>query len=136
MPDSPLFLIRPPLRCAARSSVRPGQACANRAEWQRREQLAAGAGFFCSAHRAPGDEPIAPDAPFRQVTVIADVIFAGVETDGPAAEAEALERLEHAVTEAGGTISLHSVRSVIGRQRTPAGLAGPNPLARGRRHGH
>lgn len=117
MADVPQFHMRPPLRCFARLENSPGTICAAAAAWERPASSASPGGFFCDAHRGPGDTNIPDAALFRRVGITLEVWFAGVSFTAGLAQAEALSRVERAIEDVGGLVNLVACRSEVGRLR-------------------
>jgi hypothetical protein len=82
--------------------------------------------FFCAAHAIPTDELLTDESLFRLVSVTMEIRLCGVGETPGAAHAEALARLERALTPIGGVINLHACRSMVVRATPPAPVGPQN----------
>src|SRR5690242_274552 len=108
--------IRP--RCAFATLNPDGLPCGELAEWVRPTVNGFPQGYFCGQHRAESDEPIPDSYLVNRVSIRAEIVFSGVGFSGPAARAEAIERLRLAVEGARGVMNLIDATSTIGRVTT------------------
>lgn len=120
MANVPTFSVIPSLRCYQLDLESPFRVCGGIATVMRPMVLKDAGGFFCARHARPGDLPISPDALFRRVCLIVEIQLAGISLLRAIAHAEAVERIERAVTAAGGVLNWHSVLSTVGRASLPA----------------
>lgn len=115
MPDVAIYMIRPPVRCFGLLKNSSRSRCGKAAEWHRQSGNGELLEFYCDDCRAPGDQPLRPDALFRRVSVFAEILFTGASTERTAAHAEVMARLESALAAIGAVLNVHGVSSNIGR---------------------
>lgn len=130
MSDTPVFHVRPVVRCFYQDPDSPFGVCGSEARWERRSAAGRPSSFYCDVHRGVSDAPIAGDLVLRRVSVQMEVIYAATSPIESGAKAEAVARLEAAARASGGTCSIMAVNSQVGR--FPAPVAAPATLARGR----
>lgn len=125
MADVPTFQVRPPLRCCRTLSDSDRLVCGTIANWERAGAVAGGSSFYCDEHRGPNDRPIAGELVFQRVSVMAEVIFAGVSPMPSMSKAEAVAQVESALERVGGLLNVIQVTCQIGRHAPP-----PSPAKR------
>lgn len=123
MPGQSDFSVNIPVRCHHAGGSPELPACGALATVVRPSSNGIPHGYFCAQHALPGDAPIASSRVEIRVSVSAEITLTGTSFIGPAARAEAVERLRLAVEQLGGVFSLHDVRAVVGRYEPwpPAG---------------
>lgn len=115
MPEAPQFSIVPPVRCCQLLEDPSPHYCGELAAVVRPGPTYWFDEFFCLAHGLSSDVAIAELQPFRRVHLVVDVYFAAVSVAPGLAHTEAVARLEQAVGDAGGVVSVQAVRSTVGR---------------------
>ncbi len=113
LPHLPACTYAPPLRCGHRDESPERQVCGAVAMRFRPGPNWFTPEYFCQDHSRAEDLGIPTAHIFRRVRVTVDVLFAGTSMEGPAAHAEAVARLERAVTAAGGLLEVDRVRSAM-----------------------
>jgi len=131
MSDCPAFLVNPLRRCFGQGENRFENICTKPAAWMRQNVHGELPAFFCDDCHRPGDEPLAPDALYRRVSVKIEVLVAGVGYTPGLAHAEAVALVERALAGTGGMLNLVAVASTIGRQ-APQGATQEKPSTKGR----
>lgn len=122
MPQAPPFAIVPPIRCCELVDGVRRVFCSELAVVRRPGATYWFDEFFCLEHAAPSDVPIEREPTFRRVHLVCDVYFAGVSVQPAIAQTEAVARLEAAVREFGGLVTVQAARSTIGRGTAPHGV--------------
>jgi hypothetical protein len=118
--DIPEFTVLPPLRCSMPFAGAAHVWCGDRALWMHVGESPLRTQFFCERHHGDRDVPILGEIVLRRVSLVVEVLFAGVTFVPGPAHAEALSQLEAAVDLAGGILNLHSASSAIGRWTPPS----------------
>jgi hypothetical protein len=118
---------RPPLRCYGMAKDPSEFACGERAVWRRPSTYSLESTFYCDEHHKPGDVLIAAGDVFRRVTFEVEVRFSATSLVELSARHEALARLEAAVHDAGGTLTVSRVSSIAGRLAPSQGHGWPAP---------
>jgi hypothetical protein len=132
VPSVPNFAAVGAIRCWHRVLSDVPAACGADARWIRATPASLAYGFFCDAHRAPDDRPLAGELVLRRVSLALEVIFAGTSLSPTFAQTDALAALERGVEAVGGYVNLHAARSVVGRfTLPPGGGAGRGERGRG-----
>lgn len=131
MPDVPVFHVRPPLRCCAADLDRPYGVCGAPAAWERSPGAGQVSSFYCAVHRGESDKPVAGEVFMRRVCLVVEVVYSATIPAPGRAQREALAELEAAVQGSGGSLSLVSATSQVGRFVPPAPAR--QPVAGGER---
>lgn len=111
----PAFALCPPPRCRSGLEKPHGHACGQVASWMVVGTFWLDTVFYCNAHRPENAAPMAGDQVVRRIHVTCEVFLAGVDMREPMARAEAVGRLEAAITAAGGALDIRGVTSTVGR---------------------
>lgn len=118
--DPPIATNAPPVRCFQQTGDPCRPVCGELAQWYRPGSSWFAAAYFCDPHHLASDLPIPDEHVFRRVRILCDVTFAGVSTNAPLAQLEAVARLEQCIGNAGGRLEVCGVRSLMVQSGTQA----------------
>ena len=124
MSKLPIFYPAPILRCFCQLDPYTLEVCGRPAVAVRQGPAPRLAEFVCARHARPADLPLAANEVFRRVRLSLTVDFAAVSWPPAAAHAEAVDRLNRAVLDAGGLVNLVGVTSAVGRRALKSAAPG------------